>query len=152
MQELWWCIRCVWYLCVGQASLAVGLHVEAVQADVFPGRGSTPAGLILLQLGQRQCPHRVHKHFLISVSANRRGGNIDVATLYTAGLVIFYVWWTNISRSIRRVRQSGLQNICQKTNTMQIPIRPRNLSSLSVVSTACTTWQPGRKPELPSPL
>lgn len=68
----------------------MGLQVEAVQADVLPGRGSTPAGLILLQLGQRQRPHRVHKHFLISVTANTQGGNIDGATLYTAGLAIFF--------------------------------------------------------------
>ena len=41
------------YLCIGQASLAVGVHVKAVEVDVFPCGGSTPVRLLLFQLGQR---------------------------------------------------------------------------------------------------
>lgn len=40
--------------------------------DVFPCGGSTPVCLLLFQLGQCQRPDRVHKAFLIHISAHRQ--------------------------------------------------------------------------------
>lgn len=60
------------YLCIRHAGLAVWVEVEAVAVDVFPRGGSTPVRLLLLQLGQRQRPDRVHEAFLLHVSAHGR--------------------------------------------------------------------------------